>query len=95
MAYYYGTKRFGHRGEATVFYVPKEWELPSGEDVTFIFWTGGQKMPQMPYKIRVTPKKMNNGGAIGIYIPAPYVPMFPQDRLVSICIITGDEDGDA
>ena len=93
--YYYTTKRFGHRGEATVFYVPKEWELTPDEDVTFIFWTGGLKMPEMPYKLRITPKKMNNDGAIGIYIPAPYVPMITKDKLISVCIITGEEDGDA
>lgn len=95
MSYFYTTKHFGHRGDATVFYVPKEWELTPDEDVTFIFWTGGQKMPAMPYKLRATPKKMNRGGAIGIYIPLPYVPLIPKDGLTTVCIITGEEDVDA
>lgn len=93
--HYYATKRFGHRGDATVFYVPKEWDISADEDITFIFWTGGMKMPMMPYKLRVTPKRMNKEGAVGIYIPAPYVPMILKDKLTSVCIITGEEDVDA
>ena len=95
MEYYYATKHLGSRSGSTVLYLPKEWEITPDVDVTFIFWTGGEKIPVTPYKLRVTPKKMNKEGAVGIYIPSAYTSLMPADKHVSVCIITGDEDGNA
>ena len=94
MGYYYATKRLGSRSGSVVLYIPKEWNITPDVDVSFIFWTGGEKMPSTPYKLRVTPKKMNKEGAVGIYVPSAYAPLIPDDKLITICIITGEDGGD-
>ena len=96
MAHYFVTKRLGSRSGSTVLYLPKEWGITPNEDVTFMFWNGGEAMPPIPYKLRITPKKMNDEGAIGIYLPTQYVQMVPEDKLITAYIITGEgENGNA
>lgn len=94
---YYITKRIGHRNGAPVLYLPKDWGITPDVDVTFIFWDSEKSDGTLPYKLRLTPKKMNNEGAIGIYIPSVYMDVLPKGGLITFRIITGggETDGNA
>lgn len=93
--YYYATKHLGHRNKSTVLYFPKEWDVPSNEDATLLIWKGGEAMPETPYRLRVILKKMNNDGAIGIYLSKVYADDVPSDGFISFCLILRESTTDA
>lgn len=94
---FYITKRLGRRNGAPVLYLPKDWNITPDKDVTFIFWDTEKAKKTLPYKLRATPKKMNNEGAVGIYMPNTYMDVLPENGLITFRIITDGEesDGDA
>lgn len=94
-AYRYITKNISMKGATKVIYLPKEWGIKPGKDVTILLWTAGDEMPDDPYKLTLTVRDMNNNGAVGVYIPKTYVGDIADHKEISMCVITGDENGDA
>lgn len=93
--YRYLTKNTSKRGTSTVLYLPKEWNISPGDPLKILFWNAGDPMPDAPYKLPFVAKKMNSIGAIGIYLPKVFVEQFKDHDTISMCVITGDKDGNA